>query len=130
MPRSTSQGAFMHNDEEQIRELVATWMAASRSGDVDTVLRLIADDVVFLVTGRSPMRKEQFAAAFRFQIVPDSSLIDDVSEIQEIKVLVDWAFMWSKLAVTVTRDSLPPVERAGHTLPILKKEAGKWVVAR
>ena len=120
----------MHNDEEQIRELVATWMAASRSGDVDTVLRLIADDVVFLVPGRSPMRKEQFAAASRSQTGPGSPKIDGVSEIQEIKVLGDWAFMWSKLAVTVTRDSLPPVERAGHTLTIQKKEAGKWVVAR
>ena len=36
----------MRNDEEHIRELVATWMAATKSGDVDTVLNLIADDVV------------------------------------------------------------------------------------
>jgi len=34
----------MRNDEEQIRELVATWMAASQSGDVDTILNLIADE--------------------------------------------------------------------------------------
>lgn len=45
----------MCNDEEQIRELVATWMTASKSGDVDTILSLIADDVVFLVPGGSPM---------------------------------------------------------------------------
>lgn len=120
----------MRSDEEQIRELVATWMAASRSGDVDTVLSLIADDVVFLVPGRSPMRKEEFAAASRSQAGPGSPKIDGVSEIQEIKVLGDWAFMWSKLAVTITRDSSPPVKRAGHTLTVLKKEGGKWVIAR
>jgi ketosteroid isomerase-like protein len=28
----------MQDDEQQIRELVAAWMAATRSGDVDTVL--------------------------------------------------------------------------------------------
>jgi uncharacterized protein (TIGR02246 family) len=120
----------MRNDEEQIRELVATWMAASKSGDVDTVLDLIAHDVVFLVPGRAPMRKAEFAAASWSQAGPGGPKIDGVSEIQEIKVLGDWAFMWSKLAVTVTPDGLPPVERAGHTLTVLKKEAGRWVIAR
>ena len=31
----------MQHDEQQIRELVATWMAATRSGDVDTVSGVI-----------------------------------------------------------------------------------------
>jgi len=35
------------NDEQQIRELVSTWMAATKAGNVDTVLRLMTDDVVF-----------------------------------------------------------------------------------
>lgn len=30
----------MSGDEQSIRELVATWMAATREGDVDTVLSL------------------------------------------------------------------------------------------
>ena len=120
----------MRNDEDQIRELVANWMAASKSGDVDTLLNLIADDVVFLVPGRPPMRKEEFAAASRSQASPGGPKIDGVSEIQEIKLLGDWAFMWSKLAVTVTPHGSPPVERAGHTLTVLKKEAGRWVIAR
>ena len=42
----------MTDDERAIRELIETWMAASKSGDVDTVLSLMADDVVFMVPGR------------------------------------------------------------------------------
>jgi uncharacterized protein (TIGR02246 family) len=120
----------MRGDEEKIRELVATWMAASKSGDIDTVLNLIADDVVFLVPGRPPMRREEFAAASRSQAGSGGPRIDGVSEIQEIKVLGDWAFMWSKLTVTVTPHGSVPVERAGHTLTILRREAGRWVIAR
>ncbi len=28
----------MQNDEQEIRQLVSTWMAASKAGDIDTVL--------------------------------------------------------------------------------------------
>jgi uncharacterized protein (TIGR02246 family) len=55
----------MPNDEQQIREVVASWHAATRAGDVDTVLNLMTDDVVFLVAGRPPMRKAEFAALSR-----------------------------------------------------------------
>jgi uncharacterized protein (TIGR02246 family) len=43
----------MERDEQEIRQLVATWMAATKAGDIDTVLRLMADDVVFLVAGQA-----------------------------------------------------------------------------
>ena len=46
------------NDERAIRELVATWMAASRAGNTAKVLSLMADDVVFQVPGREPFGKE------------------------------------------------------------------------
>ena len=52
----------MQSDEEQIRKLVTNWHAASKAGDVDTVLNLMTDDVVFLVPGRAPMNKEEFAS--------------------------------------------------------------------
>ena len=55
----------MPSDEQQIREVVASWHAATRARDVDTVLNLMTDDVVFLVPGRRPMRKAEFAALSR-----------------------------------------------------------------
>lgn len=54
----------MINDEQEIRQLVATWMAATKAGEIETVLGLMADDVVFLLPGRPPMiGKSTFAAA-------------------------------------------------------------------
>ena len=121
----------MQSDEEEIRQLVSTWMAASKAGDVETVLSLMADDAVFLLPGQAVMRKADFAVAARAQSGQDAPQFDGRSEIQEIKVLGDWAFMWSKLTVVVT----PPggaqsLTRAGHTLTIFKKQNGKWVLAR
>jgi uncharacterized protein (TIGR02246 family) len=39
----------MTSDERSIRELIATWLDASKVGDTKTVLSLMAEDVVFLV---------------------------------------------------------------------------------
>jgi uncharacterized protein (TIGR02246 family) len=121
----------MQDDEEQIRKLVSTWMAATKAGDADTILSLMTDDVVFLVPGRPPMRKDEFAAAARAQASYAAPTFDGSSEIQEIKVIGEWAFMWTKLrVVAMPQDGSPPTERAGHTLSILRRENGKWLLAR
>jgi len=121
----------MRTDEDEIRELVATWMAATKAGDIERVLSLMADDAVFLVPGQLPMGKATFAAAAKAQSVQDAPKFDGTSEIQEIKVLGDWAFMWTKLSVVVTPPGgAPSTARTGHTLSILKKEDGRWLLAR
>ena len=121
----------MQNDEQEIRELVSQWMAASKAGDVDTVLSLMADDVVFLVPGQPVMRKADFASKARAQSGQDAPQVDGSSEIQEIKVLGEWAFMWTRLTVVMTPpNGAEPMRRAGHTLTILKKQNGRWVIAR
>ena len=48
----------MTEDERAIRELIATWMRASMAGDTETVLSLMADDVVFMVAGQEPFGKQ------------------------------------------------------------------------
>ncbi|HXD05682.1 MAG TPA: SgcJ/EcaC family oxidoreductase [Burkholderiaceae bacterium] len=120
----------MSHDESQIRELVSTWLAASRAGDTDTVLGLMTDDVVFLVPGRAPMRKDEFESLSR-AASSSPSLVEGKSEIQEIQVSGDWAFMWTRLSVRVTpADGGAAVERAGHTLTVLRRIDGKWLIAR
>ena len=39
----------MTEDERAIRDLIDTWMVATRKGDVEAVLDLMADDVIFMV---------------------------------------------------------------------------------
>jgi len=121
----------MERNEQEIRQLVSTWMAATKSGDFETVLSLMSDDVVFLMPGQPVMRKADFAAAARAQSGQDGPRFDGASEIQEIKILGEWAFMWTKLTVVVTPPGNgKPMTRAGHTLSVLKKQGGKWVLAR
>lgn len=119
----------MDKDEQEIRTLVRTWLEASRQGDTDKVLGLMTDDVVFLLPGRPPMRKPEFAAAARAQAAA-APRIDGESDIQEIQVMGDWAFLWSRLRVVATPPGGAPIERAGHTLTILRKENGRWLLAR
>jgi len=121
----------VQDDEQQIRELVATWMAATKAGDVETVLGLMTDDVVFLVPGRPPMGKAEFAAAARAQASGDAPSFDGSSDIQEIQVAGDWAWLWSRLRVVVTPpDGSPPLQREGHTLTVLRRSQGRWLLAR
>jgi uncharacterized protein (TIGR02246 family) len=120
----------MPSDEKQIRQLVATWLAATKTGDAETVLGLVTEDVVFLLPGRPPMRKAEFEAATRAQAGSSGPKIDGVSEIQEIRVAGDWAFLWQRLSVTVTPPGGEPVERAGHTLTVFRKIDGRWYLAR
>ena len=118
----------MEKDEQEIRKLVETWMAATKAGDVEAVLGLMTDDVVFLVPGRPPMRKSEFAAASKMQSQEAAPRIDGSSEIQEIKVLGDWAFMWARLRVSMTPAGGP--ERACRTHPVGAQEAGREMAAR
>jgi uncharacterized protein (TIGR02246 family) len=118
-------------DEQQIRELVQKWMAATKAGDTQTVLNLMTDDVVFLLAGRPPMTKAEFVSLSAAQPKTAAPQIDGQSEIQEIKILGDWAFMWSKLRMEVRPSgATEPMIRAGHTLSILKKQDGQWLLAR
>ena len=118
----------MQNDEQEIRDLVANWFSATKAGDIDKVLSLMADDAIFLVCGKPPMRgKAAFAESL--SALKDVT-IDASSEIQEIKVLGDWAYMWSELTVTMTPRNGKSMKRAGNTLSILQKQNGVWRLVR
>jgi uncharacterized protein (TIGR02246 family) len=114
-----------------IRELVSTWMKATQSGDVEAVLNLMTDDVVFLVPGAPVMRKSDFAKAAKAQSSGGAPRFEGTSEIQEIRVSGDWAFMWSRLTVVARpADGGAPNTRAGHTLTVFHREGGRWLLAR
>ena len=121
----------MQTDEQQIRDLVSTWMAATKEGDVDKILSLMSDDAVFLVAGKPPMRKADFAAQARAQASGQAPKFEGSSDIQEVRILGDWAFMWQKLTVVATPpNGAPAMMRSGHTLTIFNKQNGSWVLSR
>jgi uncharacterized protein (TIGR02246 family) len=116
------------DDERAIAQLIDTWMAASKAGDTATVLSLMTDDVLFMVPGREPFGKQEFAAAAQGM---QGASIDGKSEIVELKVMGDWAYLRGRLQVSMTPPGGNPIHRSGYTLTILRKEAdGKWRLAR
>lgn len=118
----------MSDDEQAIRAVIDTWMKATASGDLATVLDLMADDVVFLVAGKPPFGKTEFAEAARhMQAVP----IDGHGEVEEIEVAGSWAWCRSQLSVVLRPAGATPVRKCGPALTVFRKRSdGKWVIAR
>src|SRR5262249_15808783 len=54
---------------------------------LQTVLSLMTDDVMFMVLGREPFGKEAFAA------MSQGVRVEGASDIRELKVLGDWAYL-------------------------------------
>ena len=121
----------MNEDEKMIREVIATWMRATAEGDLERVLQLMADDVVFLIAGQPPMRGRQaFEKASR--AAEGKFRFEGKSEIQEIHVAGNYAYCWNHLSVTVRplQGGLSS-QRAGHILSVFRKEPdGHWVLFR
>lgn len=119
------------NDEQQIRELVATWMSATKAGDLATVLELMTDDVKFLVAGKPPFGKQEFAAALQ-PPAPGTPMpsIDGHSEILEVHVEGNLAWIVTQLSVDMAPPGGPTTRRSGNTLSVLRKQGGRWQLAR
>ena len=118
----------MADDERAIRQLIDTWLAASKAGDTETVLSLMTDDVIFMVPGAQPFGKEAFAAASAGM---KNVKMEGRSEVQELRVLGDWAYVRNFIDVTVTPPGGSPMRRSSYTLTILRREPdGKWRLAR
>jgi uncharacterized protein (TIGR02246 family) len=118
----------MSDDEQAIRGLVETWMEASRTGDLETVLGLVTDDVLFMTPGREPFGKDEFAANSRGM---SDVTIDGKATIQELQVLGDWAWLRNHIEIAITPPGGQTAHRAGYTLTVLRKEKdGRWRLCR
>ena len=118
-------------DKEKIQEVVTTWIHATAEGDLETVLSLIAEDAVFLLSDQPPMRgQEAFAGALRSAL--EQVRIEGKPDIQEIHVAGDYAFCWNQLSLTLTPlQGGSTQRRAGPTLSVFRKEPdGRWILFR
>ncbi|WP_280155523.1 SgcJ/EcaC family oxidoreductase [Piscinibacter sp. XHJ-5] len=121
----------MTPDEHAIRDLVARWHSATAAGDVETVLGLMSDDVVFLGTGRPPMRgRGAFESGLRKLLA--THRIESTGEVQEVEVSEDLAYCWTDLTVRIVPQAGgSAATRTGSALSILRKQpGGAWVVVR
>lgn len=118
----------MTDDRQAIRDLIATWIAASKAGDINTVLALIDEDALFHVPGVKPFGKSAFAAASdRLK----QTRFEAESEVLEVEICNDWAWCRTRLAMTMLPAEGKPIRRSGYTLSVLRRSPeGKWQLFR
>ncbi len=119
----------MQGDEQEIRELVQTWLKASSTGNLDQVLALMSDDVVFHTPGREPFGKEEFAATTRASA--GKIRAEGAADVKEVQVSGDLAFCRVHLQITLKSPEGEVVKRlSGYSLSVLRKQGGRWVIIR
>lgn len=118
------------SDEQQIRALIDTWCAATADGDLIAQMNLMTDDVLFLTSGSVPMRRDEFAAAFKSML--ETVRLECRSNIQEITISGDLAVCWNLLEINVTPIAGgATIQRAGNTLSVFRRGAdGRWRIWR
>ncbi|MDB6115757.1 MAG: ketosteroid isomerase [Lacunisphaera sp.] len=117
-------------DKQQIRQKIKTWMRASFAGQIDQVLPLMANDVVFLRGGHPPMRgRKAFAKATSGAM--QQAKISGKANIREITIAGKYAFVWNHLVITFTPAKGKAQRHAGDVLSVFRKErSGRWVLWR
>jgi uncharacterized protein (TIGR02246 family) len=116
---------------DEIRKLTARMNELVESGDVDSILDLMTDDVVFLVPDQLPIVGKQtyhdwvsgFQQQYSIKITVNS---------QELGMADEWAYEWGTLKETYTpRTSGEPFGLDGKFLRIFQKQSdGSWKIAR
>src|SRR4029079_15627301 len=120
----------MGSDEQAIREVHSTWIDAVNSGDLDRLLTLMADDVVFLNPGHAPFGRDGFSA--NFSAAHQQVRIRCISELEEVVVVGEVAYTRSRDALSVTpRAGGETTQLAGHRITVYRKQPdGRWLLAR
>ena len=124
------QSVATATDEQQIRELMAEWRRLTAEGNLDGLLSLLTDDVVFLTPGNPPISKEHFAKGF--QDVSAKARIEAIQDVKEISASGDIATAWSHLTIVLTpKQGGKTSEASGYVLSVFQRSpSGKWLLAR
>jgi len=120
----------MSSDEQQIRALIDVWGAATADGDLIALMNLMTDDVLFLTSGSAPLRRDEFAAAFKSMV--ETVRLECRSNVQEITICGDLAVCWNFLEINITPIAGgTTIKRAGNTLSVFRRGAdGQWRIWR
>ena len=121
----------MSTDEQAIRKVVSDWHAATAKGDVEAVLGLMAEDVVFLTPGKLPMKgRNLFELGLRELL--KTHRIESSDDVREVVVSGGLAYCLTHLTVRIIPLSGSKAHvRSGDALSIFRRQPdGSWILAR
>jgi len=120
----------MTPDEQAIRDVHATWIAAVNAGDLAELQDLMTADAVFMNPGSAAIGPAEFPAGFgraqrQFQV-------RCVSDPRDVAVSGDLAVVCSRDALSLMpREGGAPLEMVGDRLTVYRRDAdGRWRLAR
>lgn len=102
----------MQADERAVHDAHTTWIAAVNAGDLDRLLALMTDDVVFVNPGQAPSGRAQFPVGFT--AAHRQSLIVCTSELQDVVVTGDVAYIGHRHAARRRRNATVHRRPAHH----------------
>jgi len=119
----------MDSAERAVRDHHAIWIAAVNSGDLDRLMAMMTDDVIFLHPGRAPFGRDDFPDGFL--AAHRDNRIDCRSDLEEVTVVGAVAYSVCCDALTVVpRAGGKTVELAGERLTVYRLQAdGRWLLA-
>lgn len=120
----------MGPEEREIREVHSTWIDAVNAGELDRLIALMADDVVFLNPGQSPLGRDGFSA--NFAAAHQQVQIRCISDLEEVVVVGEVAYTRSRDALSaIPRAGREATQLAGHRITVYRKQTdGRWLLAR
>jgi len=120
----------MASDEREIRRVHSTWIDAVNAGELDRLLALLAEDVVFCSPGQAPFGREAFSS--HFMSAHQQMRICCTSELEEVVVVGEVAYTRSRDALSVTpRAGEKAAQFAGHRMTVYRKQPdGRWLLSR
>ena len=117
------------SDPQQIRDLVAAWARASAAGDLDAILPLMDDDILFLTHGAEPFGRDAFVQHFTANVKQMD--LNVTAHVREVEVRQDLAFARTWLEVRITPPNADPVTRTGYSLAVYRRRpGGPWKLWR
>ncbi len=120
----------MGPDEGAIREVHEAWIDAVNAGELDRLLAMVTDDVVFLNPGDEGLGRDGFSA--KFSAAHQHLRIRCVSELEEVVVAGEVAYTRSRDSLFVSPLAGGEENRlAGGRMTIYRKQpGGGWLLAR
>ncbi len=119
----------MTTDEQAIRAVIQRWLRASAVGDVETMLTLLANDMVFIVPGQPPFGKKDFKAAWDGPMKGAKVAAD--AAVEEVLLSGEFGCTRTRLAVQITTPDGNTSRAKGYALTLFRKQPdGQWLFAR
>jgi len=115
-------------DRRAILTLLDKWRLATKAKDIQAILELVADDIVFLPAAVPPIRGRGEVENMYRAFFPRYREIEQESAIEEVQVAGDWAFLWGTDELRLTPEpGGAEIHLKGKAVSILKRESdGSW----